>query len=78
MKKYLTTLLEEKNISLEAPLEINGKSGINFMSVGILVEAIITAPKNEQVKIKDILIKIDFKNGDIMHFLKHLAKALAI
>ena len=27
---------------------------------------------------RQILVKIDFKNGDPMHFFKHLAKAMAL
>jgi hypothetical protein len=29
-------------------------------------------------RIRQILVKIDFKNGDPMHFFKHLAKAMAL
>ena len=32
----------------------------------------------EQRKIKDILVEIDFANGDPMHFFGYLAKALVI
>ena len=78
MKKFLETLLEEKGIDIETPIEIEGESGINFMEVGTVVEHILIAPKHEQTKIKDILVKIDFQNGDILHFIKHLARALVI
>lgn len=43
-----------------------------------VVDGIVAAPKNEQANIKNILVQIDFKNGDVMHFIKHLANALAI
>ncbi len=78
MKKYLETLFEEKNISLETSIEAQGESGTNFMTLQIVVDAIVIAPKHEQRKIKDILVQIDFKNGDVLHFMKHLANALAI
>lgn len=78
MRKYLETLLEEKNINLETSLEVRGQSGINFMSIENVVDAIVAAPRSEQTKIKNILVQIDFKNGDVLHFIKHLAKALAI
>jgi len=78
MKKYLETLFEEKNISLETSIEAQGESGTNFMTLQTVVDAIVIAPKHEQRKIKDILVQIDFKNGDVLHFMKHLANALAI
>ncbi len=78
MKKYLYTLLEEKNIDLETPIEVQGDSGTNYMTVETVIEHILITSKEEQKKIKNILVQIDFKNGDILHFIKHLAQALAI
>lgn len=78
MRKYIETLLEEKNIDLETSLQVEGRSGTNFMTVQTIVDGIINAPKNEQANIKNILVQIDFRNGDVMHFIKHLANALAI
>jgi len=78
MKKYLVALFEEKNISLETSIEAQGESGTNFMTLQTVVDAIVIVPKHEQRKIKDILVQIDFKNGDVLHFMKHLANALAI
>ena len=78
MQAYLNTLLSEKNIDLEQVLEIEGASGTNFMPLSIVVDAIGDAPSHEQQAIKKTLVMIDFKNGDIMHFIKHLAQAIAI
>jgi len=33
--------------------------------------------QDEQKAIKNILVKIDFQNGNIMDFFKHLAQAIA-
>lgn len=78
MRKYLETLLEEKNIDLETSIEVMGASGINYMTVETVVEAIAATSKYEQEKIKHTLVQIDFRNGDVMHFINHLAKALAV
>ena len=78
MKEYLTTLLSEKNIDLDQDLEIEGPSGINFMPLSMVIDAIDNANPDHQKKIKNTLVKIDFLNGDVMHFIKHLAQALAI
>jgi hypothetical protein len=78
MRDYLETLLSEKGIDIETPIEVEGESGTNFMSVKIVVEAICSTTKQEQDKIKDTIVIIDFKNGDLMHYFNHLAKAIAI
>jgi hypothetical protein len=78
MKTYLNNLISEKE-GIEMYTEINqeGPSGMNFMTVEVIVEHILIASKEEQEQIKLILLKIDFKNGNIMDFFKHLAKAIA-
>lgn len=79
MTTYLNNLISEKaNISMTTPIEVEGASGTNFMNVGVIVEHILIAPKTEQQAIKNVLVRIDFNNGDILDFFKHLAKALAI
>ena len=78
MTNYLKTLIEEKNIDLEEIIEVNGESGLNLMPLGVLLDAICRTGKEEQKAIKNTLVKIDFHNGDIMHYFKHLAQAIAI
>ena len=78
IETYLELLIGEKaGISMETPIEVEGASGTNFMSVAIVCEHIVIAPKQEQDDIKKMLVKIDFNNGDILHFLTYLAKAIA-
>jgi hypothetical protein len=76
---WLDTLIEEKGIDTESiEFEIEGESGLNIIPLGVVIEHIKITTKEEQKKIKDILVMIDFKNGDICHFFKHLAQAIAI
>ena len=75
--KWLDTLVEEKNIADRA-IEVEGASGLNVMPLEILTDAIKAAPAAEQAQIKNTLVMIDFKNGDVMHFFNHLAKAIAL
>lgn len=77
-KTWLNTLIDEKGYDREAVIEAEGKSGTNYIPLQCLIEAIENAPKHEQAAIKTTLVKIDFANGDCMHFFKHLAKAIAI
>lgn len=76
---WIETFLDEKGIEVEEVIEVEGGMfGTNFISVGCLVEAILQAPASEKEKIKETIVKIDFCNGDLMHFFKYLAKAIAI
>ena len=76
--KWLDTLLEEKGISQEQIIEIDGNSGVNIMAIENVTDAIKAANDNEQQEIKAMLVRIDFANGDVVHYLKHLAQAIAI
>ena len=74
---YFERFIEEKNISGQM-LEVEGNSGTNLIPVEVLIDYILIAPKHEQEAIKNMLIKIDFLNGNIVDYLKYLAKAIAL
>jgi hypothetical protein len=75
---WLDTFLKEKGVDLEQSFTVEGKSGPNYMAVANVVDAMKFAPAHEQEKIKTTFVKIDFANGDVMHFIKHLAQAIAV
>lgn len=75
---WLDTLIEEKGIDLEQGFSVEGPSGENHMSYQNVVDAIKGASANEQAGIKNMLVRIDFANGDIRHYFRHLAQAIAI
>jgi len=72
MKQYLSELIEEKGKSLDYNLNIDDHIGITFE---MLFDFIETMPKYHQ-SIKNTLVKIDFENGDIFHYLNHLGKGM--
>ena len=76
-ENWIETFIEEKNINLDDIFEVEGESGTNIMSYGVIVEHILIAPVQEQEKIKNVLVQIDFKNGDPLHFFRHLGQAIA-
>ncbi len=77
--KWLDTLIEEKEIDPDAfVFEKSGPSGVNFIPLAVVLEAIKGAPKHEQKGIQTMLVKIDFMNGNIVDYFNHLASALAI
>ena len=76
--KWIDTLIEEKGINTEQIIEIEGDWGSNMIPVGVVIEHMKITTPEEQSKIKSMLVKIDFCNGDILDLIKHLAKAIAI
>jgi len=75
---WLDTFINEKGVDLDATFEVEGAMGANVMPYGVVVEAIKSAPDHEQRAIKSTIVKIDFVNGDVRHFFRHLGQALAI
>ena len=79
--KWLDTLLEEKGIDPECTIAFDGESQsgtYNLMMLDVVIEAIKNTSKDEQKGIKAMLVKIDFCNGDIVDYFRHLAQALVI
>jgi hypothetical protein len=76
---WLDTFLEEKGIDMDQIMEIHGEFyGTNFIPVSELINQIKQAPLSEKHGIKNMLVRIDFYNANVMDYLKHLAKAIAI
>ena len=77
MRKYIHTLVSEKGLDLETVIEVEGASGTNFIPLGVVIEHIDICNDTEYKQIRNTLTKIDFHNGDVMHFFTFLAKAIA-
>lgn len=77
-KTWIDTLVEEKGIDKEEFLFVNGPSGENIIPIGSVIESMIMTSEKEQKAIKNMLVKIDFVNGDIKHYFKRLAHAIAL
>jgi len=72
-KTMIETMIEEKGIDLETVIEIDGQIGL---TVGAVLEFIYHCPKEIQSKIAKTLIQIDFRNGDIMDYIRYLANGM--
>ncbi len=70
MIKYLNTLTKEKGI--KNSLKLDG-----LVTVQVANEFIARLDVSTQEKIRKNFILIDFKNGDILHFYKYIAKGIA-
>ncbi len=76
MTPYLKTFFAEKDLP-EVDWELKDDEGVtHHISSAVVLEAIEKAPQNEQNYIADMIRKIDFNNGDVNDYLKHLAGAL--
>lgn len=74
--KYLKTFFDEKNLPLQ-DWELVDQDGVtHWISNEVVIEHIHAAPRHEQTAIANTIRKIDFMNGDVNHFLRHLAGAL--
>lgn len=72
MRKYLTALIEEKGRGLDDEIKIDGHIGFTYQ---ILIDCIEDVPQfHDEIKTK--LVEIDFKNGDVFHYLDFLANAV--
>ena len=76
---WLDTFIEEKELNTAHIFEVEGPQwGLNIIPFDALIESIKAAPAHEKSQIKNMIVKIDFANGDVMHFFNHLAKAIAL
>ena len=50
---------------------------MNMMPYAQVIDAILATNEQEQNAIKSTLVQIDFRNGDIGHYFRHLAQAIA-
>lgn len=74
--KWLDTFIAEKGIELKDTFSLEGDDNFHIFEVGNVIENIKMASPEEQIQIKDMLVKIDFNNGSVLDYLQHLAKAL--
>ncbi len=78
ISQYLITLLTEKGIDLGYNIKVKSDSvfGDHIIPMMVLVEFIENLDPNSQKKIRETLVRIDFQNGDILHFFKFLAEGM--
>ena len=76
--KYLKTFFAEKNLA-NVSFEVASPNGtMNFMETQMVIDTIMQAPQNEQKAIGDNIRRLDFHNANILDYIKHLGKALAV
>ena len=73
MRRYLEALITEKGTDLEAEIGIDGHIGLTWQ---MLVDFIVDQARDHHAEIRNTRVKIDFQNGDVFHYLRHLANGM--
>jgi hypothetical protein len=72
MRTYLVNLITEKGRDLEDTINLDGHIGLTYQ---MLVDFVVDAT-DYHAQIRTTLVKIDFLNGDVFHYLHHLAAGM--
>ena len=75
---FFETFFSEKDLTDEVYTVTSENGPPNIIPSSVVIEAVKRTRGEEAKKIETILRKIDFLNGNVHHFLQHLAKAMAL
>lgn len=75
-KTWFDRFFDEKGIDRDDTFEIKSEDNVHIVEYGYVINCIKQTGSNEKAKIKDMLVRIDFVNGDVKNYLRHLAQAL--
>ena len=73
---YLRTFFEEKELPYQQWEITNDEGTWNLISNEVVIEHVLLTQGEERTQIENVIRKIDFLNGDVNDFLRHLAGAL--
>lgn len=73
MRRYLVDLIVEKGRDLDSEIGLDGHIGLTWE---MLVDFICGCDSATQGQIRNMLVRIDFKNGDVFHYLAFLANGM--
>lgn len=74
MANWFQQFFEEKNLSNDI-FKVEHKGIIHMVESEFVINLIKSSSSSEQAKIKETLIRIDFRNGDVNDYFKFLAEA---
>ena len=75
---FFETFFSEKDLPDEVYTVTSENGTPNIIPSSVVIEAVKRTRGEEAKKIETILRKIDFLNGNVHHFLQHLAQAMAL
>lgn len=71
-KSFFRTMMEEKEL-MNQVFTIGEREDLHIFEVENVIELIEATTPEEQEVIKEMFSKIDFHNGDLLHYIKFLA-----
>jgi hypothetical protein len=75
--EWIDTLIDEKGYDVnDIILEKEGSSGLNIIELGAVIDQIKACALKERKAIRNMIVRIDFANGNVLHYFKHLANAM--
>lgn len=77
-EEWLNVFIEEKEINIAKTFEFIINETWNYLPLEVVIEFIKSLPYEQQIKIKDTIVKIDFMNGDVYHYFKYLARGMVL
>ena len=69
MRNYLEMLFEEKEIWYQLDIEWHF-----WLTTDDLIDFVCNLPDQIQIKIRNMFVKIDYKNWDIAHYIRYLSE----
>jgi len=69
---YLTNLITEKGTDLDTCISLEGHMGLTYQMLIDYIEGAV----EYHTQIRNTLVQIDFKNGDVFHYLDYLAAGM--
>ena len=78
IRNYLETLLTEKGITLNHTIEVKSNNifGNHFIPMEVVIEFIETLSTPVQEQIRKTLVRIDFMNGDVLHYFQFISEGM--
>ena len=76
-KNWIDTFIEEKDLPMEDTFTIDKNGTMNIMSYKTIYEHMLIANDQEQEQINNMIVKIDYMNGNILNFFQYLGKLIA-
>jgi len=73
---WFAVFLEEKGLS-NLVIEFENEQGWNYFPVQVIAEFLSSRPQEIQEEVRAKSTVLDFYNGEISHFLEHVAKGIA-
>lgn len=74
--KWFDTFIEEKEIDTGFTFEFDQAGMFHMVETAVVIDWVKKLDPETKAKIKNNFVKIDFMNGNVMHFMEFMAKGM--